>query len=76
MFGPMELTRVQQLTRENTVEEAAAKLLEFAEYPKIHRWIQFPTAVVVLLAHPDALDRRHIRPGLGGAQLHSGAAAR
>jgi hypothetical protein len=56
MFGEMQVTKVQQLTREDTLDEAAAKLVEFAEYPKIHRWIQFPPAVVVFLAHPDALD--------------------
>lgn len=56
MFGEMEVTIVQQLTREETLDEAAAKLLEFAESPKILRWIQFPTALVVLLAHPDALE--------------------
>ena len=33
-----------------------AKLLELAEYPKLLRWIQFPTALVVFLAHEDSLD--------------------
>jgi hypothetical protein len=56
MFGELQLEKVQQLTREETLDEAITKLLEFAEYPKILRWIQFPTAVVVHLAHPDALD--------------------
>jgi hypothetical protein len=56
MFGQLQLEKVQSLDRKHTVDEAAAKLLEFAEFPKILRWIQFPTAVVVLLAHPDALD--------------------
>ena len=56
MFGQVQLEEVQSLDRKHTVDEAAAKLLEFAENPKILRWIQFPTAVVVFLAHPDALD--------------------
>jgi hypothetical protein len=56
MFGQLQIETVQNLDQEHTVNEAAAKLLEFAEYPKILRWIQFPTAVVVHLAHPDALD--------------------
>src|SRR5437762_13302610 len=55
MFGEMKVTKVQELTREDTLDEAAVKLLEFAEYPKIHRWIQFPTGLVVFLAHADAL---------------------
>ena len=56
MFGQVQLEEVQSLDRKHTLDEAAAKLLEFAEFHKIHRWIQFPTAVVVLLAHSDALD--------------------
>ena len=56
MFGQVQVTKVQQLTRKETLDEAVAKLLEFAESPKILRWIQFPTALVVFLAHPDALD--------------------
>lgn len=56
MFGQLQLEEVQSLDRKHTFDEAAARLLEFAEFPKILRWIQFPTAVVVHLAHPDALD--------------------
>ncbi|MCL5005926.1 MAG: hypothetical protein M1404_05275 [Acidobacteria bacterium] len=56
MFGQIQVTRIFQLSKHETVDEATAKLLQFAEFPKIHRWIQFPTSVVVLLAHPDALD--------------------
>jgi len=37
-----------------TVDEAVAKLLEFAEYPQILRWFQFPTALVVFVAHADS----------------------
>jgi hypothetical protein len=56
MFGQIQVTEIFPLSKREAVEEAASRLLEFAEYPKIHRWIQFPTAVVVLLAHSDALD--------------------
>lgn len=56
MFGQLQVQEIQELTKKNTLNEAAAKLLMFAEFPKIQRWIQFPTSVVVLLAHPDALD--------------------
>ena len=56
MFGVLEARPTIEFSKGCTVDQAAAKLLEFAEFPKIHRWIQFPTAVVVLLAHPDALD--------------------
>jgi hypothetical protein len=30
--------------------------LEFAEYPQMFRWFQFPTALVVFVAHADSLD--------------------
>ena len=56
MFGVMDAMSVLGLSERETLNEAAAMLLEFAEFPKILRWIQFPTAVVVFLAHPDALD--------------------
>jgi len=56
MFGEMETTRVLDLSKRETLNEAAARLLQFAEFPRVLRWIQFPTAVVVFLAHPDALD--------------------
>ncbi len=56
MFGHMRVDQVLEARRHEPLEEAATKLLTFAEHPKILRWIQFPTAVVVLLAHPDALD--------------------
>jgi hypothetical protein len=45
-----------QLSKLETVDEAVAKLLEFAEYPKIFRWFQFPTALVVFVAHTDSPD--------------------
>ncbi len=56
MFGEMQARAVLGLNQLETLDEAASKLLQFADYPKIHRWVQFPGAVVVLLAHPDALD--------------------
>ena len=56
MFGEMQPTRILDLTKTETLDQATARLLEFAEFPKILRWIQFPTAVVVLLAHPDAIE--------------------
>ena len=56
MFGELDSNRVLGLTKRETLDEATAKLLEFAEFPKIRRWIQFPSAVIVLLAHPDAQD--------------------
>jgi len=34
MFGQMQVTRMFQLSKPETVDEAVAKLLEFAEYPK------------------------------------------
>jgi len=56
VFGTLDVTDVVNLNKCETLDSATAKLLEFAEYPMILSWIQFPTAVVVLLAHPDALD--------------------
>ncbi|MGD0129354.1 MAG: hypothetical protein ABSF46_28855 [Terriglobia bacterium] len=56
MFGTMQVTKLFELSKLETVEEAVAKLLEFADYPNVVRWFQFPTAVVVLLAHDDEPD--------------------
>jgi len=56
MFGQMQVTQMIQLSKLETVDEAVAKLLEFAEYPKILRWFQFPTALVVFVAHADSPD--------------------
>jgi len=56
MFGPMRVTKLFELSKLETVDEAVAKLLEFAEHPKIFRWIQFPTALVVFVAHADSPD--------------------
>jgi hypothetical protein len=56
MFGQIQVTRTMQLSKLQTLDEAVAKLLQFAEYPKIVRWFQFPTALVVFLAPDDAPD--------------------
>jgi hypothetical protein len=56
VFGQIEVTRIMDLTKLDSVDEAVSKLLEFADYPKVTRWFQFPTALVVFLAHDDALD--------------------
>ena len=56
MFGLMQVTKIQHLSRKETLDEAVAKLLEFVDFPKIDRWFQFPTALVVFLAHDDASD--------------------
>jgi hypothetical protein len=52
----MQVTKIQHLSRKETLDEAVAKLLEFVDFPKIDRWFQFPTALVVFLAHDDAPD--------------------
>ena len=56
MFGQLQVTKVQHLTREQSLDQAVGKLLEFADNPKVLRWFQFPTALVVFLAHDDAPD--------------------
>jgi hypothetical protein len=56
MFGELNARKVLLLTPKETLDQAAAKLLEFAEYPQILRWFQFPTALVVFVAHPDSPD--------------------
>jgi len=56
MFGQMQVTQMFQLSKLETADEAVAKLLEFAEYPKVFRWFQFPTALVVFVAHADSPD--------------------
>jgi len=56
MFGELKVNKILSLTTMETPDQAAAKLLEFAEYPKIFRWYQFPTALVILVAHADCLD--------------------
>jgi hypothetical protein len=54
VFGQLKVSQIFGLTKLESVDQAVAKLLEFAEHPKILRWIQFPTALVVFLAHADA----------------------
>jgi hypothetical protein len=44
----MRITKLFEMSKLETVDEAVGKLLEFAEYPQILRWFQFPTALVVL----------------------------
>ena len=56
MFGEVRITQMFQLSNPATADEAVAKLLQFADYPKIVRWFQFPTALVVFLAPDDAPD--------------------
>ena len=56
MFGQLQVTTILQLTKLQTLDEAVAKLLQFADYPNIVRWFQFPKALVVFLAHNDAPD--------------------
>jgi len=56
MFGQLRVTAILNLSKLQTLDEAVAKLLEFADYPNIVRWFQFPTAVLVFLAHDDAPD--------------------
>ena len=56
MFGELKVNKILSLTTIETPDQAAAKLLEFAEYPQIVRWYQFPSALVILVAHADCLD--------------------
>ena len=56
MFGELKVNKILSLTTMETSDQAAAKLLEFAEYPQIFRWYQFPTALVILVAHADCPD--------------------
>jgi hypothetical protein len=56
MFGQMQVTYTFALSKRETVDEAVAKLLQFTDHPNVVRWFQFPTALVVFLAHDDAPD--------------------
>ena len=56
MFGKLKVNKILSLTTMETPDQAAAKLLEFAEYPQIFRWYQFPTALVILVAHAGCPD--------------------
>jgi hypothetical protein len=56
MFGQARISQMFQVSKLATIDEAVAKLLQFADYPKIIRWFQFPTALVVFLAPDDAPD--------------------
>ncbi len=54
MFGQMQITHMLALSKLETVNQAVARLVEFSDHPKVLRWFQFPTALVVFLAHDDA----------------------
>ena len=41
MFGKMRVTKMFEMSKLEAVDEAVAKLLEFAEYPK-GKWCQEP----------------------------------
>jgi hypothetical protein len=56
MFGQMQVTQMFQLSKLETVEEAVTKLLQVTDYPKVIRWFQFPTALVLFVAHDDMPD--------------------
>jgi len=56
MFGQLQVTTILKLSKLHTLDEAVAKLLQFADYPKIVRWFQFPTALVLFLAPDEAPD--------------------
>jgi hypothetical protein len=56
VFGELKISKILSLTKMETPDQAAARLLEFADYPQILRWFQFPTALVVFLAHTDSPD--------------------
>ena len=56
MFGELKNTRILALTKMETPDQAVAKLVEFADYPQVFRWFQFPAALVVFLAHTDSPD--------------------
>lgn len=54
MFGALNALPVLDLRSApeeiaNSADQAAARLLEATEYPRIERWIQFPKAVLVFL---------------------------
>jgi len=52
MFGRMTATILTRLDAGKDLEVAVAELLAVADYPKISRWIQFPTGVMLFLLVP------------------------
>ena len=56
MFGRMQVSVLFGLSKLQTLDSAVAKLLEFAEYPKVLRWFQFPMALVVFVVHTETPD--------------------
>jgi len=53
MFGELKISKILSLSTMETLDHAAAKLLEFTEYPQVLRWLQLPTALVLFVAHAD-----------------------
>jgi hypothetical protein len=51
MFGQLKVTTILKLSELQTLEEAVAKLLQFADYPNVVRWFQFPTALACISHH-------------------------
>jgi hypothetical protein len=56
MFGRMQVIQMFRMSNLETEDEAVAKLLELADYPKIFRCFQFTSALVVFLPHADSTD--------------------
>lgn len=56
MFGQMQISQLFELSKKETLDQAVARLLEFADFPKVLRWFQFPAALVVFVAHEDSPD--------------------
>ena len=56
MFGELKIIRILSLTKMETPDQAVAKLLEFTDCPQIIRWFQFPTSLVIFVAHSDCPD--------------------
>ena len=56
VFGELKVTKILCLTKMESPDQAAARLLEFADYPQILRWFQFPTALVIFVSHSDCPD--------------------
>jgi hypothetical protein len=61
VLGPMPATQMFQLSKLGTADEGVVRLLEFAGYPRISRWLQFPTARVVFLARTVISDGGSLR---------------
>ena len=53
MFGRMTATPLIRLDAGKSLEVAVSELLAATDNPQIARWIQFPTAAVLLLLVPN-----------------------